>query len=294
MKDGAMHTRYIKPSLHYFKIVTMKACFVLLSIAVIGISHADVQAQPVAESKQPVEVDTNSLAYRLEQFEKNWDKDKEKEKSEAAKQSSGKETDQHSFSWQSEPSGDDAVIRSVAIKQATWMVENLNTERFRNGDRIPEAKTNAEWSAANSNKTPAWCYYNNEPANGTKYGKLYNWYAVIDPRGLAPKGWHVPTEKEWDALKGYKDGTLLEGLPLQSETGWGPISIGTNESGFSALPGGYRYSYGVFAKADKGAWWTSTSAGERGGAYGYIVESVGMVSKETIHEDGLSVRCLKD
>ena len=73
------------------------------------------------------------------------------------------------------------------------MSKNLNVSRFRNGEIIFEAKTIEEWEKAGENKTPAWCYYNNNPTNGAKYGKLYNWYAVNDIRALAPKGWHIPS-----------------------------------------------------------------------------------------------------
>jgi uncharacterized protein (TIGR02145 family) len=93
-----------------------------------------------------------------------------------------------------------ANIKSVQIGTQTWMVENLNVSTFRNGDLIPEAKTEDEWRKAGESKQPAWCYYGNEPANGTKYGKLYNWYAVNDPRGLAPAGWHVPSKVEFEYL----------------------------------------------------------------------------------------------
>jgi len=91
-------------------------------------------------------------------------------------------------------------IKSVQIGTQTWMVENLNVSTFRNGDPIPQAKTNEEWSKAAESEQPAWCYYDNDPKNGGKYGKLYNWYAVNDPRGLAPAGWHVPSKVEFEHL----------------------------------------------------------------------------------------------
>ena len=80
----------------------------------------------------------------------------------------------------------------VKIGNQIWMVKNLNVETFRNGDHIHEAKTLEEWKIAGENQKPAFCYYNNDPKNGTIYGKLYNWYAVNDPRGLAPAGYHIP------------------------------------------------------------------------------------------------------
>jgi hypothetical protein len=97
----------------------------------------------------------------------------------------------------SNPSGPD---KSVTIGTQVWMKENLNVSTFRNGEPIPEAKTAEEWKAAGAAKQPAWCYYDNDPKNGAKYGKLYNWYAVNDPRGLVPVGWHVPDIDELEVL----------------------------------------------------------------------------------------------
>ena len=87
--------------------------------------------------------------------------------------------------------------QSVIVGQQVWSVKNLDVSYFRNGDVIPEAKTDAEWKNAGKNKRPAWCYYENNPENGVKYGKLYNDYALHDNRGHAPKGWHVMTSDEW-------------------------------------------------------------------------------------------------
>lgn len=81
---------------------------------------------------------------------------------------------------------------SVKIGNAEWMIQNLNLAYFRNGDPIPQAKTDAEWISAGENEQPAWCYYENDPENGKIYGKLYNYYAVNDSRGLAPEGWRIP------------------------------------------------------------------------------------------------------
>ena len=97
--------------------------------------------------------------------------------------------------------------QTVTIGNQTWTTKNLDLATFRNGDAIPQAKTNEEWSAAGRNKQPAWCYYDNDPKNGTKYGKLYNWYAVNDSRGLAPAGYHIPTDEEWTVLHDFLGGT---------------------------------------------------------------------------------------
>lgn len=101
---------------------------------------------------------------------------------------------------------DNRTYKTVVIGSQKWMAENLNVSTFRNGDPIPEAKHNTlEWENAFKNKQPAWCYYPSYPMNeieyGKEYGKLYNWYAVIDPRGLSPSGWHIPSENEWSVLE---------------------------------------------------------------------------------------------
>ncbi|MBK7446999.1 MAG: fibrobacter succinogenes major paralogous domain-containing protein [Ignavibacteria bacterium] len=83
------------------------------------------------------------------------------------------------------------------------MSENLEVSVFRNGDLIPEAQKDSEWKNAGDSGKPAWCHYKNNPANGKKYGKLYNWYAVNDSRGLAPEGWHIPSDTEWTELINY-------------------------------------------------------------------------------------------
>ena len=103
--------------------------------------------------------------------------------------------------------------QTVKIGKQIWMTNNLDVVTFRNGDTIPQLKTEEEWEKASKLELPAWCYYNYDPVNGTKYGKLYNWFAVNDSRGLAPKGYHVPTESEWakmiDFLGGSNSNQLL-------------------------------------------------------------------------------------
>ena len=105
--------------------------------------------------------------------------------------------------------------KEVKIGNQIWTSRNLDVSSFSNGDPIPEAKTEEEWRAASSNQTPAWCYLENNPANGKKYGKLYNWYAVHDPRGLAPKGWHIPNNEEWSILIEYLGGEKKAGKKLK-------------------------------------------------------------------------------
>ena len=185
----------------------------------------------------------------------------------------------------------------VTIGNQVWMVENLNVDKFRNGDPIPHAETNEEWRKAGENGQPAWCYYDNNPANGAKYGKLYNWYAVNDPRGLAPEGWKIPSDEDWTLLTNHLGRKEVAGGKMKSTSGWAESGNGTNESGFSGLPSGGRDGYGAFAPIGKvGVWWSSTefSAGlawYRGLGYG-----VGYVHSGYDYSkvEGLSVRCLRD
>jgi uncharacterized protein (TIGR02145 family) len=130
--------------------------------------------------------------------------------------------------------------KEAKIGDQIWMAENLNVSKFRNGDVIPEAKTNEEWIRVAKEKQPAWCYYNNDVNNGNKFGKLYNAYAVRDPRGLAPKGWHIPSTEEWDKLciEISERKSKSVGLQLKSKMSW--QHNGDNCFGFDALPAGFR------------------------------------------------------
>lgn len=155
-------------------------------------------------------------------------------------------------------------FKTIKIKSQIWMAENLNVGNFRNGDAIPEAKTAEEWKTSGDLKKPAWCYYDNDPANGIKYGKLYNWYAVNDPRGLAPLNWHIPSDIEWAKLIEAVGGRDVAGNKLKEAgtTHWESSNQSvTNTLGFTALPGGYR-SYNRENKFESiglvGVWWTST------------------------------------
>ena len=187
--------------------------------------------------------------------------------------------------------------KEVSIGKQVWMSENLNVDKFRNGDPIPEAKTEEEWKKAGENKQPAWCYYDNDPANGARYGKLYNWYAVNDPRGLAPKGWHISTDAEWTKLSDYLGGADLAGTKMKSKSGW-KVNNGTNSSGFSGLPGGYRDENGTFYIIGlSGYWWSSTefNTDGDGALFRFLDYPNGDVYRlGSIREKGMSVRCLRD
>ncbi len=164
------------------------------------------------------------------------------------------------------------------------------------GDPITETKTNIEWEEAGENKQPAWCYYDNDAANGIQYGKLYNWFAVNDLRGLAPADWHVPKDPEWTMLTNFLGGAEEAGTKMKSTSGWKKNGNGKNTSGWSGLPGGLSYSNGLFSSiGGYGGWWSSTqydasAAWARNLYYGHV-----NVPKITFYKDaGYAVRCIRD
>ena len=201
--------------------------------------------------------------------------------------------------------------QTVTIGTQVWMTKNLDVSTFRNGDPIPEAKTDEEWEKAGENKQPAWCYYNNDPANGTIYGKLYNWYAVAgiydaaslnDPslrKQLAPQGWHIPSDAEWTILTDFLGGESVAGGKMK-ETGtthWDSPNTGaTNESGFTALPGGYRYNYSAFYSINFNSyWWSSTEYDSANSLLRNINYNYGYLGGGNhLKEFGFSVRCIKN
>ena len=190
----------------------------------------------------------------------------------------------------------DALFNSVRIGKQVWSSENLNTAEFSNGDKISEAKTNEEWQTMGEQGKSAWCYYDNDPANGIKYGKLYNWYAVADPRGLCPAGWHVPSDGEWTQLSNTLGGDNNAGSKMKSASGWDQAGNGTNSSGFSGLPGGDRYNFGsYYSIGNLGGWWSSTQGSGPSAWYRYVSCPSGDVGRNYYYERvGFSVRCVRD
>ncbi len=182
-----------------------------------------------------------------------------------------------------------------------WTKSNLNTSHYRNGDGIPQVTDPIAWAKLT---TGAWCYYNNDPVNGATYGKLYNWYAVHDSRGLAPTGYHIPTDGEWTTLTTCLGGENVAGGKMKSTTLWNDgllinptyIIRATNSSGFSALPGGYRNSNGeYFYIKDYGYYWSSSEFNTEMAYDRYLVFHSNAVSREGINKSNAwSVRCLKD
>jgi uncharacterized protein (TIGR02145 family) len=182
----------------------------------------------------------------------------------------------------------------VMIGTQAWAIANLNVMTFRNGDTIPEARTNKEWVDAGAAKRPAWCYYNNDPAMGQKYGRLYNWYAVNDPRELAPAGWSLSTDEDWARLTYYLTGKEAAGIKLKSTTGWKDGDNGTNESGFTGLPGGYRVENGMFKNlGSTGIWWSATDYNSISAYDHYLFMGGSLGRSYSPKQRGESVRCIK-
>jgi uncharacterized protein (TIGR02145 family) len=184
---------------------------------------------------------------------------------------------------------------TVTIGGQVWMQKNLNVCKYRNGDDIPQVQDPTVWADLT---TGAWCYYENNTANGTVYGKLYNWYAVNDSRGLAPAGYHVPSNAEWTTLTTFLGGESVAGNKMKATTGWTPFSgiINTNSSGFTGLPGGARNYNGPFTSIGQiGYWWSSSENGTTEAWSRYLSYINGLVdsylSGKTV---GFSVRCLRD
>ncbi len=198
---------------------------------------------------------------------------------------------------------DGNTYNTVKIGEQEWMAENLNVNHYRNGDPIPQVQDKEEWINLT---TGAWCYYENNAENGKTYGKLYNWHAVNDPRGLTPEGCHVPTDAEWTTLTDYLGGESVAGGKLK-ETGtthWrSPNTGATNENSFTALPGGIRGKDGTFVFIMEqpsigrlGYWWSSTESDTsnvwaRYMFYGHSDVERGGGGKVGI---GFSVRCIRN
>jgi len=198
---------------------------------------------------------------------------------------------------------------TVTIGSQVWMQKNLNVDHYRNGDPIPHVTDSATWVNTTSG---AWCYYDNDSANGEIYGKLYNWYAVNDPRGLAPAGWHVPTDDEWKELemclgmtqseadqdggRGTDQGSQLAGRADLWSDGDLENNANFGTSGFFALPGGYRYLNGSFYTIGNYGYWWSASEYNATLAWSRTLSfsSSSIYRYSNYLEYGFSVRCVRD
>ena len=177
---------------------------------------------------------------------------------------------------------------TVQIGDQCWFAENLRTTTYLNGEAIPQNLSDGDWSSTTSG---AMTFYNDGPA----YGGLYNWYAVEDARGLCPSGWHVPTDEEWTMLIDHLGGEFVAGSQMKTNYGWFNDGNGTNSSGFSGLPGGYRGSNGYFSYAGGyGYWWSSSPSGSNAW-FRYLSSDGENVYRFNVSQRyGFSVRCVRD
>jgi uncharacterized protein (TIGR02145 family) len=199
-------------------------------------------------------------------------------------------------------------LATVTISTQTWTTKNLDVATYSDGTAIPEVQDPQQWANLT---TGAWCYYNNTTANGTTYGKLYNWYAVAgihdtDPntpnKKLVPTGYHVPTDAEWTTLTTYLDAQLPPGnaggkMKATGTSLWfSPNTEATNSSGFTGLPGGYRNFNGTFESiGGNGNWWSSSEYDTSVAWNRDLSLDDGKADRvSTNKEYGFSVRCLRD
>lgn len=211
---------------------------------------------------------------------------------------------------------DEGCIPEVVIGTQTWMLKNLDVATYSDGTTvIPQVQDRNAWAAL---KTGAWCYYNNNSANGTTYGKLYNWYAMMGiadveneiptaaqiaaRKQFAPTGWHIPSDGEWTRLTTFLDqqdpaGNIGSKMKEIGNTHWATgNSDATNSSGFTALPGGYCVYDGAFNSiGNNGYWWSSTEYNPAAAWNRVLNYNNGNVSRSINYKTfGLSVRCLRD
>ncbi len=202
-------------------------------------------------------------------------------------------------------------FNEIQIGNQIWTTRNLNVSHYNNGDSIQEVRDKAIWDTIT---TGAWCYPENRVSEGDVYGKLYNWFAIEDPRGLVPTGWKVPSTDDVDSLfqllyapgVGVDIGTKLKEAGYAHwvkyiEPKWGILIYGTNETGFTALPAGFRDSHGGFFGLNQYCgWWTSTICEDesyKGNPYGYGLGFDYSSMQRSAAWDknaGFSIRCIKE
>jgi len=198
---------------------------------------------------------------------------------------------------------------TLLIGEQCWFAENLRSENYDNGDAISSGLTNGYWSSTTSGATAVYgsgsgpC--NTYTPDGdacdeawslNEYGRLYNWYAVDDERGLCPSGWHVPTDGEWTVMEDFLGGASVAGGQMMTTYGWSNGGNGTNSCGFSGLPGGLRSSNnGKFLEAGYyGGWWSSSPFGSYAWNRGLGSSSENVDRDYFNQRVGFSVRCVRD
>ncbi len=189
---------------------------------------------------------------------------------------------------------DGNVYHIIKIGTQFWTVETLQTTHYRNGASIPNISDNSEWE---HNTTGAYCNYTNDTVNSNTYGHLYNWYAINNPAGLSPKGWHIPSITEWEVLINYLGGISIAGGSMKATTLWTMPNTGaSNNSGLTILPAGGRSQTGIYADISYySAFWSSSNYNDSTALY----QNVNFNNSEIYHyfyskAAAFSCRCVKD
>lgn len=197
---------------------------------------------------------------------------------------------------------DGNVYHTVKIGTQVWMVENLKTSNYRDGSEILNGNYADPW---NGIAIGAYCDYEGKDYHSALYGKLYNWAAAVDPRNIAPEGWHVPSDEEWNLLENYLISSSdtsqvangVGGLLKKASEQWNTPNTGaTNSTGFTAIPGGRRSNLGFYAYyGEKCYWWTSTSGTEIDAWFRSVHYNNSEITRSKFDKTGaMSIRCVKD
>ena len=187
---------------------------------------------------------------------------------------------------------DGHAYSTVVIGDQCWFAENLRTTQYADGSAIPEVTDASAWAATTDGARGA---YNDDAGNLATYGYLYNWYAVDSASGLCPTGWHVPTDAEWTTLTDGLGGESEAGGKMKSSDSDTPAWDGTNDIGFSGLPGGSRYDNGEFNAAGTSGFWWSSSPDDSDALGRVLISDIDDIYPYTSYRrDGFSVRCVRD
>jgi uncharacterized protein (TIGR02145 family) len=192
------------------------------------------------------------------------------------------------------PDEEEKLPAKIKIGTQEWMTKNLDVARYNNGDSIPYVPLNEKWQQL---KTGAWCYYLNDSEYGLEYSKLYNWYAITDPRGIAPQGFRIPTQNDIDTLFRFLCGeSKFCGGHLKATTDewFSPNTGATNLTGFNALPAGSRKIDGQFTDLGLSAtFWTSTEVNDLSASmYKVVHNSSIFIMDYDLKGQAFSVRCI--